>query len=48
VTYALAGYVPDVDGRLLVFALNSNGVTGDPGRYAQDAFATALRSCGCS
>ena len=48
VTYALAGYVPDVDGRILVFALNSDGVTGDPSRYAQDAFATALRACGCS
>lgn len=48
VTYALAGYVPDVDGRLLVFAINSDGVSGDRSRYAQDAFATALRSCGCS
>ncbi len=51
VTYALAGYVPDVDGRLLVFALNSNGVfsKGDhPTRPAQDAFAAALRTCGCS
>ncbi len=50
-TYALAGYVPDVDGRLLVFALNSNGVfsTGPKStRPAQDAFAAALRTCGCS
>lgn len=48
VTYALVGYVPDVDGRILVFAINSNGVSGDPSRYAQDAFAAALRQCGCS
>ncbi len=48
VTYALVGYVPDVDGRILVFAFNSNGVNGNPSRYAQDALATALRLCGCS
>jgi D-alanyl-D-alanine carboxypeptidase/D-alanyl-D-alanine-endopeptidase (penicillin-binding protein 4) len=50
-TYALAGYVPDVDGRLIVFALNSNGVfSSGPNqtRPAQDAFAAALRTCGCS
>ncbi len=50
-TYALVGYVPDVDGRLLVFALNSNGVfSAGPHqtRPAQDAFAAALRTCGCS
>lgn len=50
-TYALAGYVPDVDGRLLVFALNSNGVFSSgpsPSRPAQDAFAATLRACGCS
>lgn len=47
-TYALVGYVPDVDGRILVFAFNSNGVTGNENRYAQDALATALRLCGCS
>ncbi len=50
-TYALAGYVPDVDGRLLVFALNSNGVfSSGPNqtRPAQDAFAATLRTCGCS
>ena len=50
-TYALAGYVPDVDGRLLVFAINSNGVfSAGPNqtRPAQDAFAAALRTCGCS
>jgi len=47
-TYALVGYVPDTDGRILVFAFNSNGVTGNQSRYAQDALATALRLCGCS
>lgn len=47
-TYALVGYVPDVDGRILVFAFNSNGVAGNQNRYAQDALATALRLCGCS
>lgn len=46
VTYALVGYVPDVDGRILVFAFNSNGVTTAT-RDAQDAMATALRLCGC-
>jgi D-alanyl-D-alanine carboxypeptidase/D-alanyl-D-alanine-endopeptidase (penicillin-binding protein 4) len=48
VTYALVGYVPDVDGRILVFAFNSNGVLGNKTRYAQDALASALRLCGCS
>lgn len=47
-TYALVGYVPDVDGRILVFAFNSNNVIGNQSRYAQDALATALRLCGCS
>jgi len=47
VTYALAGYVPDVDGRILVFAFNSNGVNGRT-RAAQDAVAAGLRGCGCS
>lgn len=53
-TYGMAGYVPDVDGRMLVFALYSNGVTstqdgGKTGtRAVQDQFATALRQCGCS
>ncbi|GGM04320.1 hypothetical protein GCM10011594_25680 [Nakamurella endophytica] len=48
VTYALTGYVPDVDGRMLVFSFNSLGVGGDQGRFAQDAVAAALRGCGCS
>ena len=46
VTYAMVGYVPDVDGRILVFGLNSNGVSS-PVRNAQDVFAAALRQCGC-
>ncbi|MEO9222465.1 MAG: D-alanyl-D-alanine carboxypeptidase, partial [Mycobacteriaceae bacterium] len=42
---SLAGVVTDVDGRVLVFALLSNG----PGaaRPALDAIAAALRTCGC-
>jgi D-alanyl-D-alanine carboxypeptidase/D-alanyl-D-alanine-endopeptidase (penicillin-binding protein 4) len=48
VTYALVGYVPDVDGRILVFAFNSNGVLGNDTRYAQDALAATLRGCGCT
>lgn len=47
VTYAMVGYVPDVDGRLLVFGINSNGVSNS-GLNAQDVFAAALRGCGCS
>ncbi len=47
VTYAMVGYVPDVDGRLLVFGINSNGVT-NAGLNAQDTFAASLRRCGCS
>ena len=46
VTYALAGYVPDVDGRILVFAFVSNGV-GPGTRPALDALAAGLRGCGC-
>ncbi|WP_196073229.1 D-alanyl-D-alanine carboxypeptidase/D-alanyl-D-alanine endopeptidase [Nakamurella alba] len=48
VTYALVGYVPDVDGRVLVFALNTNGASGTPSRTAQDVVVAALRSCGCT
>ena len=47
VTYALVGYVPDVNGRIVVFAFNSNGVNSKT-RDAQDALAAALRQCGCS
>src|SRR6476469_5181844 len=47
VTYALAGYVPDVDGRIVVFAFVSNDVrTGT--RPALDALAAGLRGCGCT
>ncbi len=46
-TYALAGVVPDVDGRVLAFAFVSNGVDGST-RAAQDALAAALRGCGCA
>lgn len=46
VTYALAGYVPDIDGRILVFAFVSNGV-GSGTRPALDALAAGLRGCGC-
>lgn len=47
VTYALAGYVPDVDGRILVFAFVSNGVSTAT-RPALDALAAGLRGCGCA
>src|SRR5664279_2671667 len=47
VTYALAGYVPDVDGRILVFAFVSNGVSAGT-RPALDALAAGLRGCGCT
>ena len=51
VTYALVGYVPDVDGRIIVFAFNSNGVySGDQTgtRPALDTLAATLRGCGCT
>lgn len=47
VTYALTGYVPDQDGRILVFAFVSNGVTSGT-RPALDAVAAGLRGCGCT
>ncbi len=46
-TYALAGVVLDVDGRVLTFAFISTGV-GPSTRPAQDALATVLRNCGCA
>lgn len=50
-TLVLAGYVPDVDGRNLVFSLVSNAsIAGNElggTRSAQDWFTTLLRSCGC-
>jgi D-alanyl-D-alanine carboxypeptidase/D-alanyl-D-alanine-endopeptidase (penicillin-binding protein 4) len=45
-TYGLAGYVPDVDGRVLVFAFTSTPVTAAT-RPALDTLAAALRGCGC-
>jgi D-alanyl-D-alanine carboxypeptidase/D-alanyl-D-alanine-endopeptidase (penicillin-binding protein 4) len=44
---ALAGYVVDVDGRALTFALMSTGTMQDVAKPALDAVATALRLCGC-
>lgn len=50
-TLAIAGYVPDKDGRLLVFSVITNAsISGnDLGgtRAAQDWFAATLRQCGC-
>lgn len=50
-TLVLAGYVPDVDGRNLVFSLVSNAsIAGNElggTRSAQDWFTTLLRGCGC-
>lgn len=43
----LAGYVLDKDGRVLAFALMSNGSQQNAGRAALDVVAAALRGCGC-
>ncbi len=43
----LAGVVLDKDGRVLVFALMSEGSDRDPGRDGLDVVAAALRECGC-
>jgi len=43
----LAGVVLDKDGRLLVFALMSEGSDKDPGRDGLDVVAAALHQCGC-
>jgi D-alanyl-D-alanine carboxypeptidase/D-alanyl-D-alanine-endopeptidase (penicillin-binding protein 4) len=43
----LAGVVQDSDGKVLAFALMSNGSAIDQGRAALDAVAAALRGCGC-
>lgn len=43
----LAGYVLDADGRVLSFALMSNGSEQNAGRAALDVVAAALRGCGC-
>ncbi|MDQ3887565.1 MAG: D-alanyl-D-alanine carboxypeptidase/D-alanyl-D-alanine-endopeptidase [Actinomycetota bacterium] len=44
---SLAGIVLDVDGRLMVFALLSNGPDPSIARPRLDGMAAALRSCGC-
>jgi D-alanyl-D-alanine carboxypeptidase/D-alanyl-D-alanine-endopeptidase (penicillin-binding protein 4) len=44
---SLAGTVLDADGRVLVFALLSNGPDPAGVRPRLDALAAALRSCGC-
>jgi D-alanyl-D-alanine carboxypeptidase/D-alanyl-D-alanine-endopeptidase (penicillin-binding protein 4) len=44
---SLAGLVPTADGRLLVFALMSNGALPAEVRPRLDAMATVLHSCGC-
>ncbi|MFC0429598.1 D-alanyl-D-alanine carboxypeptidase/D-alanyl-D-alanine-endopeptidase [Kutzneria buriramensis] len=43
----LAGIVQDTDGKVLAFALMSNGSQIDQGRAALDDVAAALRGCGC-
>ena len=45
-TNSLAGIVTDSRGRVLTFALMSNGA-GPNGRTALDAVASTLRACGC-
>lgn len=44
---SLAGVATDVDGRLLVFALMSNGASPAVARPRMDAMAAALSRCGC-
>jgi serine-type D-Ala-D-Ala carboxypeptidase/endopeptidase (penicillin-binding protein 4) len=44
---SLAGVVTDADGRLLVFALMSNGANPGTVRPLHDAMAAALSRCGC-
>ena len=44
---SLAGIVTDADGRLLVFALMSNGVNPGKVRPKLDAIASQLGRCGC-
>ncbi|MFP5071799.1 D-alanyl-D-alanine carboxypeptidase/D-alanyl-D-alanine-endopeptidase [Pseudonocardia nantongensis] len=44
---SLAGVVTDVDGRLLVFALLSNGTSPADARPALDEIAASLSRCGC-
>lgn len=44
---ALVGVVQTEEGRVLSFALMSNGASPDVARPALDAIAVALRDCGC-
>jgi D-alanyl-D-alanine carboxypeptidase/D-alanyl-D-alanine-endopeptidase (penicillin-binding protein 4) len=44
---SLAGVVTDADGRLLVFALMSNGASTATVRNRLDAIAATLTTCGC-
>ncbi|MBP2321355.1 D-alanyl-D-alanine carboxypeptidase/D-alanyl-D-alanine-endopeptidase (penicillin-binding protein 4) [Kibdelosporangium banguiense] len=44
---SLAGIVLDTDGRMLAFALMSNGSDSGAARPALDAVAATLRGCGC-
>ena len=44
---ALVGVVQTREGRVLSFALMSNGSSPDAARPALDAIAVALRECGC-
>lgn len=44
---SLAGTVRDRDGRLLVFAVLTQGADTDAARTALDEFAAALAGCGC-
>lgn len=44
---SLAGVVTDVDGRLLVFALLSNGTSPADARPELDGIAASLSRCGC-
>ncbi len=45
----LAGIVPDVDGRVLVFAVMANDIASITGaRSVVDQIATKLRACGCT
>lgn len=44
---SLAGVVLDTDGRLLAFALMSNGSATNTARPALDTMAATLRKCGC-
>ena len=45
---SLAGVVTDADGRLLVFALMSNGASPVQARPRLDAIASELSRCGCT